>query len=75
MNENRILPMAEAPPPDNAMVHCPMHRFMLQRAQNCMVCAQFQGVARIAEAGDWVQQYRIVCGQPILRRCEEVNLS
>ena len=62
--------------PSNIYVPCPKSRFMLRcAAKQCIGCERFDGLVKISEEGDWTSMYRILCAEPIARRCQMVEVG
>lgn len=60
--------------PDNVFVHCPTNSFKLSRVEKCADCEFNNGLTRMQEGGEFVQEFRIVCACPTTRRLEIIDL-
>jgi len=61
--------------PTNIFIHCPELGFKLRRADNCTSCAHNKNMLIIDnDADDFEKKFRVLCGYPIARRLESIDL-
>ena len=64
----------------NVVIPCPLKGFALRRAVKCLGCEHYQGLAQATANGEVIEgddadKYLVICGKPITRRMQIIEVD
>lgn len=66
---------------DDIVIPCPMHGFGLRRANKCLSCEHYGGMAQASHNGEPIESddpvigLQVICNRPITRRMQRIVLE